>query len=1195
MEPNVSIKSGCMIRVAVLPVGEMPAAHLRDYVAMVLQHSRIDLSSVSSFYTEHQKSPFTQQPWEKGSLRFKFMVGGAARSPWEDFQAQRKVLGVIGLCHCPLSHDLGAAYDQFVAICNAYPSAQTKRCFAFHPSDAQVEQDDKKRQHLVLFPPADQQTLEFHMHTLMQDFAASLLMQFESWVLLAEPVGATLTTPLDSQATLNAEEVSKAKKRRLCRVQKTIGDYCLLAGSPVDANAHYTTAIELARLTGDVFWQAGAIEGSICALVVDRTGQKDQALEEEVKFQYFEVIQLYRRATALIFELEAALKLARFLCRKELAREVSDLLTGAVESSKNLTDASDRLVLFVEVARIFEAVGYQRKAAFFSRQVAQLYQQQGSRWAAMSSLQVLLMTAKSYHIQSRSSFLKSSQQPLTDENRQIFSIDVGCEGQWSTLQMDVLADTLAAAVRAGDPLAAWKAAAQLLRRHYPLITPSSQVSLAYALSSVAARLPTGSRCSEPALPFIRLHLLPPLPLQMEVVKRTLGKKDWWAGPSSSGPFIYTPFTSKGGDSRDNEKVEVTWVVGEPVQVIVEVANPCAFEISVDSISLSVDSGDFEAFPLSIVLPPNTAQVVSLSGVALSAGSLVVRGCFVNLDGIVSEHLFEDIEELIVDSMKGLSLGDPFRSAGGTKIRPSPCPEIVVMPPLPLLVAQVVGGEGAVVLYEGEIREIQISLSNAGVVPVVEANVSLTGKQREHVISVGHNLLQAALPLEPGAAVLIPVKLKAGPPNSELENGLRSVHGSRVKVPKEGNCPMLIIHYAGPSQQDRTVDRTESVQLPPGRRVALPLQLHVLRGLCLAQARLLSMEVPAQISRSLPDPNSCKPSSLESAVSLVRMDPYRGSWSLRLLELELWNATDVLFEITVGIKEKKVNDGNETELEAECLYPTTRIDREYSARVLIPLEKFKLPVLDKALLGKTSPGRESRNKLEERISSTEKQTKKDFNAIIEELSSRICVKWHSGRNSSGELPINDAIREALQASAVDILIPDPLTFGFRLAKLTSVHPADYEDACDHHVQVDGENEPATLKQTNMKNSVLAREVTPIEMLVRNNTREAVTMTLSVTCRDVTGASCLGSVGEKATVLWAGALNGIDVEVSANGEFVHTFALCFLVPGEYTLLGAAIIHHATEALRPQAKILQTDNSLEPLCFSGPPFGVHVAGTS
>ena len=63
-------------------------------------------------------------------------------------------------------------------------------------------------------------------------------------------------------------QVIKAKKRRLGRAQKTIGDYCLLAGSPVDANAHYSTALELARLTGDYFWYAGALEGSVCALLV---------------------------------------------------------------------------------------------------------------------------------------------------------------------------------------------------------------------------------------------------------------------------------------------------------------------------------------------------------------------------------------------------------------------------------------------------------------------------------------------------------------------------------------------------------------------------------------------------------------------------------------------------------------------------------------------------------------------------------------------------------------------------------------------------------------------------------------------------------------------------------------------------------------------------------------------------------------
>lgn len=59
----------------------------------------------------------------------------------------------------------------------------------------------------MLFPPADQRTQEFHLQTMMQDMAASLLMEFEKWVVAAKSSGTLLKTPLDSQASLSAEEV----------------------------------------------------------------------------------------------------------------------------------------------------------------------------------------------------------------------------------------------------------------------------------------------------------------------------------------------------------------------------------------------------------------------------------------------------------------------------------------------------------------------------------------------------------------------------------------------------------------------------------------------------------------------------------------------------------------------------------------------------------------------------------------------------------------------------------------------------------------------------------------------------------------------------------------------------------------------------------------------------------------------------
>lgn len=72
--------------------------------------------------------------------------------------------------------------------------------------------------------------------------------------------------------------------------------------------------------------------------------------------------------------------------------------------------------------------------------------------------------------------------------------------------MVVLREILLSAVRAGDPLAAWSAAARLLRWHYPLITPSGQNGLASSLANSADRLPSGTRCADPALPFVRYVL-----------------------------------------------------------------------------------------------------------------------------------------------------------------------------------------------------------------------------------------------------------------------------------------------------------------------------------------------------------------------------------------------------------------------------------------------------------------------------------------------------------------------------------------------------------------------------------------------------------------------------------------------------------------------------------------------------------------
>ncbi|GBG63133.1 hypothetical protein CBR_g36903 [Chara braunii] len=1305
MEPDPSIEGASVIRVVLLPVGNISAATFREYSTLVVRCRRVDLTAAKSFYTEHQKSPFAHQPWDGGYLNFKFILGGAAKSPWEDFQAHRRIHGVIGICHCPHSPNVIEVYDDFLQAAKAFPGAKSKRCFAFDPTDEHVAQDDKKRQHLVMFPPGNRQLLEFHMQTMMQDFAASLLMAFESFVLHADPVGVTVTTPLDSQSFLSSEEVSKAKKRRLGRVQKTIGDYCLLAGSPVDAHAHYTTAIELSRLTSDSFWLAGALEGIVCAAVVDVENSRDSSLEDEVKNRFQEIINLYRRLGTVSFEVEAMLKVARFLCGRETPKEVTDLLMLAVGIGRGLTDPCDKLVLNVEVARIFGLLGFERKAAFFSRQVAQLYQQQDSRWAAMSALQVLMIAAPLYRVPIQSA-LKQQQHGLLALTESVVALSrdqeqrrnerkeggmqitkrsssgvshavrgvLPMEGQWNTLQMELLGDMLAAAIRAQDPIAAWSAAARLLRGHYSSILPNGQLVLSAKLVAAAERMPTGSRCLDPALPIVNLHSFVEAASVLQIVKRFSGRKEWWVDSGQpTTPFIYSPFASQGGGSGrvgNNKVPQIVWVSGEVSQVVVELRNPCSFEVVVDSLFLSVEGGSYDPFPVALSLPANTAgHLVTLSGVPRSVGPVNVRGCFVRSFGVLTEHLFNNAVDVLGRSKVG---GSAIVRSGGRQRLGS---HVTVVPHLPLLVATVAGGEGAGVLYEGEIRDVQLSLTNVGAAAVDEVHMSLSGRNREQVLSIGQDVLQSSLPLLPGSCVLVPIRLRAGKATMEAKGSDGPATLSRPSTARAGvsnqkaGSTVLTIHYAGKGRAEGSagVGNVSTEALPPGRRLTIPLQLHVLQGLTLVRARLLPMDVrprSANFIVAMPGRRGAAATGHASKGAGGELERYPGPGpGLRLMELELFNTTDVLFEVSVMIRQQEAHTRVLPDGECEedpvgtprmvlyrchvsespvTAYPATRIDRDCSARLLIPIQRFRL----RPSAGGNTP-RNARDNLTPSIQGQQRvrgssstgmadpvssRSLAELDATVDSLASQICVRWQSGRNSTGELSIRDAIRQALEPPAFDLLFPDPVTFTFVVGRSVTQLPQPVSSpsarVCDNTPSGHGNGRPklqisgSTLRLASLRSpgsspmespsavskfaspaasspvtAVVAyraadegeasprsanaqggdlvdqklpgesseflcmkatvRELTPIVLIVRNNSPQLQKMAVTISCQDVAGSNCLGSEASKATVLWAGTLTGAELVVGPWSECMHKFALYFLVPGSYTLIGSCFM--------------------------------------
>jgi trafficking protein particle complex subunit 9 len=272
-----------------------------------------------------------------------------------------------------------------------------------------------------------------------------------------------------------------------------------------------------------------------------------------------------------------------------------------------------------------------------------------------------------------------------------------------------------------------------------------------------------------------------------------------------------------------------------------------------------------------------------------------------------------------------------------------------------------------------------------------------------------------------------------------------------------------------------------ISLPPGRRLVVPLNICVVQGMRLVRARLLSMEIPAQFTETHIKPVSGKD------VNLLKVDPYKGSWGFRLLELELFNPTDVVFYVDVAVHLDDVDVGEEVISEGDAACHKTRIDRDYSARVLVPLENFKLPVLDASFFVKESSSDEPLGSRAATIA--ERNAKAELNVSIDNLISKIKVKWHSGRNSSGELNIKDAILAAIQASIIDILLPDPLTFSFKLAKNGTVNNVDSSKDSDDVLRC--------------KDPISAHEMIHMEVQVCNNTKEIIRMNLNISCKGKRG--------------------------------------------------------------------------------------------
>ncbi len=78
---------------------------------------------------------------------------------------------------------------------------------------------------------------------------------------LRRPAFAYTTLPSTLTLAVQVSDEEMKSKKRFGRMQKAMGDYCLLAGSWADAGEHFTNTVHLADSISDHVWLAAAQEG----------------------------------------------------------------------------------------------------------------------------------------------------------------------------------------------------------------------------------------------------------------------------------------------------------------------------------------------------------------------------------------------------------------------------------------------------------------------------------------------------------------------------------------------------------------------------------------------------------------------------------------------------------------------------------------------------------------------------------------------------------------------------------------------------------------------------------------------------------------------------------------------------------------------------------------------------------------------
>ncbi|GLB34932.1 putative transport protein Trs120 or TRAPPC9, TRAPP II complex subunit [Lyophyllum shimeji] len=316
---------------------------------------------------------------------------------------------------------------------------------------------------------------------------------------------------------------------------------------------------------------------------------------------------------------------------------------------------------------------------------------------------------------------------------------------WPELQVGVVREAVAVAEALPDFPAVAQFALSALKTLQTVLSPGDQYHLystsSRALATARRRGDTKSVEYWSGRPVVSITIapMPLIRLPVEKPMSTLRSTSSGVVPILTGaadPFLYNPRKAAAGQGK-------TLVVQKEIlEFIVVLQNPYIFDLELQSLSLSTAGVAFESRPLRVLIPANAFHEVVLSGRALETGVLTIRGCRVQAPGGTCREFImplatDEEEERLARRRSALACeagrskysgieSFPWERVNKRNSRP---PSTVAKPSFRFLECKVVPQQpllrirrtslthGALMLYNGEMSTIRITLENVSSLPV----------------------------------------------------------------------------------------------------------------------------------------------------------------------------------------------------------------------------------------------------------------------------------------------------------------------------------------------------------------------------------------------------------------------------------------------------------------------------------------------